>query len=312
MSPPLRTLLQSFRASTPGTFHASITQSWMQGRTTFGGCSAALCLEGAKRHLQDDALPLRSALVSFVGPAGGNVDVKTTVLRRGKAKGKGMAFVRAEMFAAESGELATSCQFAFGADRLASAFHSTMGVDDPPAALPGPDASPSLFASSAAFPPPVFTQHFEARLAQGGAPGSGAEESDNFMWVRHKGVDYPSSSSSSSSSSTTRGTDGGVPGVDDDVALLCLADMPPPAIVPRFTEAAPVSSCTWIVNFLARPAPPASSGGWFLLRSKAEGAWGGYSSQDMAIYGAENTPIAVGRQCVAIFDKAPTQSQSRL
>ena len=84
------------------------------------------------------ALPLRSALVSFVGPAGGNVDVKTTVLRRGKAKGKGMAFVRAEMFAAESGELATSCQFAFGADRLASAFHSTMGVDDPPAALPGP------------------------------------------------------------------------------------------------------------------------------------------------------------------------------
>jgi hypothetical protein len=54
-----------------------------QGRTTYGGCSAALCLEAAKRLLRDqrhssgaaELPPLRSAQVAFVGPAGGDVQV---------------------------------------------------------------------------------------------------------------------------------------------------------------------------------------------------------------------------------------------
>jgi hypothetical protein len=54
-----------------------------QGRTTYGGCSAALCLEAAKRLLRDqrhsagaaELPPLRSAQVAFVGPAGGDVKV---------------------------------------------------------------------------------------------------------------------------------------------------------------------------------------------------------------------------------------------
>ena len=31
-----------------GKYAAGISAGWMQGRTTFGGCSAALCLEGAR------------------------------------------------------------------------------------------------------------------------------------------------------------------------------------------------------------------------------------------------------------------------
>lgn len=276
---PLRDLLRSFRASPePGIFHAEITVSWMQGRTTFGGCSAALCLEGAKRHMEGGqrTLPLRSALVSFVGPVGGDVEVRTSVLRRGKT----MTFVRSELFEAASGELATSCQFAFGAERP-SGFDEAAGVEALPARLPAPDRCGSLFEGS---PGPTFTQHFPARLARGARPRTGAEEA-----VRS----------------------GGVPGVDGDVALLCLADMPPPAMVPRFRGHVPVSSATWMINFLGCPggaAPRAGEGGWFLLRSKAESARGGYSSQDMAIYGAGGAPIATGRQCVAIFDKP----QSRL
>ena len=57
----------------------------MQGQTTYGGLSAALCLEGARRLLGEDALPLRSANITFVGAAGGDVDVNASYLRRGKA-----------------------------------------------------------------------------------------------------------------------------------------------------------------------------------------------------------------------------------
>ena len=71
---PLLTLLQSFKQSAPGVFTCSLTPGWMQGRTTYGGMSAALCLEGAKRILSDDKLALRSALVSFVGACGGDVE----------------------------------------------------------------------------------------------------------------------------------------------------------------------------------------------------------------------------------------------
>ena len=49
----------------------------MQGKTTYGGLSAALCLEGARRLLLEDGgslPPLRSASVAFVGAAGGEED----------------------------------------------------------------------------------------------------------------------------------------------------------------------------------------------------------------------------------------------
>lgn len=239
-------------------------------------------------------LPLRSALVSFVGPAGGDVEVRTAVLRRGRT----MTFVRSELFEAASGELATSCQFAFGAER-ASGFDEAAGVEAPPARLPAPDRCGSLFEGS---PGPTFTQHFLARLAHGARQRTGAEESDHWIWVRHAGCAEEDQEAVRS---------GGVPGVDGDVALLCLADVPPPAILPRLRGPGPTSSATWMINFLGCPggaAPRAGEGGWFLLRSRAESARGGYSSQDMAIYGAGGAPIATGRQCVAIFDRP----QSRL
>lgn len=48
---------------------------------------------------------------------------------------------------------------------------------------------------------------------------------------------------------------GGVAGVGDEVALLGLADMPPPAIMSAFAQPAPVSSVTWQVTRLACKAP---------------------------------------------------------
>ena len=284
-TPPFKQLLSTFKgsASSPSSlFQASIAPSWMQGRTTYGGCSAALCLEGAKRHLNNDEMPLRSALVSFVGPAGGEVEVRARTIRSGKT----MAFVNSELFTSE-GELATTCMWAFGSSRE-SAFAEDMGVEPQLAFLPSPEECSSLF-DGAKFVP-TFTQHFEARLARGARPGSGSLESDHWIWARHRGVDL------------TGRKNGSVANVDDDVALVAIADLLPPAIAARFPGASPVSSATWMLNFLSEEREALDSG-WFLLRSKAEHARGGYSSQDMAMYGAGGTPIAVGRQCVAIFDK---------
>ena len=324
---PLASLLATMGGrSATGPFAVTLTPAWMQGRTTYGGCSAALCLEAARRMLALELSsgaplpPLRSASVAFAGAVGGAVEVRGEVLRRGKA----MSFVRGEVLD-EKGQVATSATFAFGLGRP-SLFHEC-SVAAPPVGLKGPEDCEDLFAG-APFRP-VFTQNFEARLALGGKPASGyAGAAEHFIWVRHRGCIGGASESGGSLVDQHGGgeSDGGglgvgsVAGVAAEVAMLALADMPPPAMLPRFPSPAPIASATWHVNFLEdltaahHPAPAvgaaaeaeatavcARPGGWWLLMARAEHAKAGYSSQDMALWGRDGRPVLVGRQSVAIF-----------
>ena len=65
------------------------------------------------------------------------------------------------------------------------------------------------------------------------------------------------------------------------------------------TGPAPISSMTWLINLLT-PLPE-TDGGWFLLRALGNYAEKGCSSQDMAIWNADGTAVAVGMQSIAIF-----------
>ncbi len=96
-----------------GGFSTVIPADWMQGRTAFGGLSAALALDAALR-LEPDLPPLRSAQVAFIGPLSGEVHVTATRLRRGR----NAAFIQADV-TSEAG-LGLRATFVFMAD-LASA-----------------------------------------------------------------------------------------------------------------------------------------------------------------------------------------------
>lgn len=247
-----------------GALSVSVPPDWMQGRTTYGGMSAALCLEAALRAFPD-APPLRSALVSFIGPAGGDVTARASVLRQGKS----VTFIEADV-RGEKG-IATRCTFAFGGARP-SRFNETF---TPPHKMPPPEQCPPFF------PPdmqigPSFAHHFENKLAKGARPISGSKEHDHYIWVRHR--------------------DDKAAGI---VSLLALADMPPPAVLPMFDEPAPISSMTWLVNVLTDK--PQTRDGWWLLQSRAEQASQGYSSQDMLVWNRDGELVITGRQSVAVF-----------
>lgn len=64
-------------------WRATIPENWMQGRTSYGGLSAALALHAAQRS-DVDLPPLRSAQISFIGPLAGEVVIRATRLRRGR------------------------------------------------------------------------------------------------------------------------------------------------------------------------------------------------------------------------------------
>lgn len=257
-------LLAGLERGAQGRIEAHIPADWMQGRTTYGGLTAALSLEAAVEIAGD--IPIRSVQVAFIGPVGGDLVVSPSLLRRGKNS----AFVNVDVVG-EAG-LAARSIFAFGVKR-----ESMLSVSDMPMpeGLPGPHEVQSLFPDEERRP--NFTRHFNMRLAEGAQPMAGAGEPVMGMWLRHRdeAVLY------------------------SPTAVLALADAPPPAAMGMFTRPGPVSSMTWMAEFLTDRIE--TSEGWFYARHVAQTIRDGYSSQAMRLWSADGTPVLVGRQTVAVF-----------
>ncbi len=239
-----------------------VPPDWMQGRTLYGGISAALCLAGVRLDFPD-LPPLRSAQISFVGPASGDVTVTTRMLRQGKSA----SFVIADL-TSEAGP-GTHATFCFGAARVSAYDLSRFAPPD----VPGPENAPNHFARGG----PAFKQHFDVRLVGGAAPVSGAAEADVILWLRPLDLDAR----------------------PVEALLLAMADVPPPAAMSLFTAPAPISSMSWMVDVMAPDR--ISPDGWYLLRSTAEVTRDGYSAQSMALWSRDGTPLLAGRQTVALF-----------
>jgi acyl-CoA thioesterase len=236
---------------------------WRQGRTLYGGISAALCLEAVIRDYPD-VPPLRSAQIAFVGPASGEAAMQTQLLRRGKSA----AFVACDLTSDDA--VMTRALFCFGGNRDTGA----LAAAGPPVDLPGPDMATAFFDTDRR---PVFAQHFDMRRASGPLPLSGAETADICFWARHVDPDAPGNA----------------------VSLLALADAAPPAAMAMLTSVTAISTMTWTIDIL--DPSYLSRSGWWLCRSTAETNADGYSAQSMAIWTETGAPVALGRQTVAIF-----------
>jgi len=255
-------IINSTSQNADHTFTTDIPTNWMQGRTTYGGLSAALCLEAVQRTYPE-LPPLRSAHVSFAGPVGGTVSISTKLMRQGGS----VCFISAEL-QGEKG-LATHVVFCFGSSRPSRIDQDFMSFPD----LPSPQESEDFFTSAQR---PPFTHQFDCLLAEGDRPITGSKQSTVSLWVRHKDK-----------------------AANNLVGLLSLADMPPPALLPMFEEFKPVSSMTWSMNFLTENID--TQDGWWLLKSIAEHGRDGYSSQNMEVWNSHGQLVIAGRQNVAMF-----------
>lgn len=243
-----------------GGFVTEIPEDWKQGRTSYGGFSAALALEAA-RNLAPDLPPLRSAQVSFVGPLSGEVEVRARILRRGR----NASWISAEI-TSESGVGLTATFVFMGPVESTLHLHE---VPMPARIIPVDQAK--------ALPDgrgPGFAGHFNRRFA---VPRSDQPEPEIDWWVQLKDRE----------------------GLDPMVELLLCADALPPGVLFMMNSAAPISSMTWLVNLLT--PLPVSRDGWWMLRSAGNYAEQGCSSQDMAIWNADGTAVAVGMQSIALF-----------
>ncbi|MEN8723813.1 MAG: thioesterase family protein [Alphaproteobacteria bacterium] len=250
-------------------YQVVLPPDWLQGRTAFGGLTAALCWQATQRDA-DDLPPLRSAQISFVGPAGGTLRIKPDLLRRGKSS----AFYGVDLFGDD--KLAARAMFCFGASR-----ESKLDLVDYPAPdVPHWDACEGFFRPVAEHPatPQHFSQHFESRMAGGARPVTPGAKPEFLIWLRHGDATLP----------------------DNLSPLIALADALPPAAIVAFPpERKPISTMTWSIEVLSDT--PKSASGWWLVQSVAKTAQQGYSAQDMSVWNDQGQPVLMMSQTVAIF-----------
>lgn len=258
-----KTLMHSGKQTGETAMSFHVPDSWMQGRTTYGGLTAALCLEAAMST--SGGRPIRSAQIAFVGPVSGDVECTATLLR----EGKNTVFTSVRMIG-ETG-VAAEAIFAFGAHRESSLNFAHLPAPE----VTAPDETASFFGDSPKRP--AFTRNFNIRLAKGKPPMSGAPDADMSLWMRHK--------------------DGAV--APDALSVLALADAPPPAALAMLTGPARISSMTWMAEFLTDDIQ--TEQGWFLARHVADTSKDGYNSQAMTLWNTSGEPIMIGRQTIAVF-----------
>lgn len=257
-------VLQAARP-TPEGLRFPMAENWTQGRTAFGGYTAAVLLAAARRQAED-LPPLRSALINFTAPVTADPVVTPELLRRGRNVTTLAARARID------GAVVALGAFSFGAPQQS---HVTV-------ACPAPDAG-AVEDTEPYLPPGMprlparFLENFEIRLIVGARPFTGAARGHVRVWARHRDPQ-------------ARGTIEG---------LLCLADLLPPAIFPMLTRIGPNSSMTWICNFLTDTL--ATRDGWWMAETDLTAAQDGYSSQVMRIWNGAGDLVVEGMQSVIVF-----------
>lgn len=235
--------------------------SWSQGRTLYGGMTAALGWAAASRALPD-LPPLRAMQAAFIGPAAGHLTLTPEVLRQGKSATTVGVEVRGE--AGLAARLTLFC----GAPRPSKVAHERAAAPF----APPPDDLPAVLKAGQG---PTFAVNYDIRHVAGGLPFSGGEP-EFLMWARLKAAE----------------------GCDALVSLIALADVLPPASMPVFPEFGVISTLSWSVDFDRLPDDP---GAWYLASAISESTADGYSRQSMSLWDETGRRVLAGRQTVAIF-----------
>lgn len=237
--------------------------NWLQGRTSYGGLSAAMALHAAMQQVPSSLPPLRSAQFAFVGPMAEGITFDAHVLRQGKSA-TSMA-----VDAHVDGQTALRSTLFFANERSSAISHALTIA--PCVNAPDQYAPPT----DAAYLPSFFC-NFDVRFTSAAMPVSAASEPELAAWVKLKGADH----------------------VDPQVALLAIGDCLPPAAMASFVTSAPISSMNWAVELVNSPR---DISGWFLLRSRSLHAGHGYSHQLMEVWDEHGQLLMAGTQTVALF-----------
>ncbi len=244
------------------TWRFEMPKGWMQGRTVYGGLSAAAATALASRSV-DTARRLRTLGVHFLAPVSpGPVEGEVRLLREGKST----TFVDARLL--QQGRTVVAATAVFVRPREGTACVAA------PMHQNAPDA-----ASLAELPfieglTPECTQHVALRWASGALPFSGAKEARFTGYCRFR-----------------------VPAGDVEGVLGLLDAWPSPSLA-VLSAPAPESSVSWTAHIVH--VPPEFDG-WFWFEYETVVGDAGYHTVVGRLYGSDFRLVAWTEQLVAVF-----------
>ena len=244
-----------------------LTAHWAQGRAIYGGVVGGLLAGIMRRQVSDDR-PLRSFMLSFVGPAQvGQADLTASVLRSGRS------VTQVEARLTQAGQTQALAMASFGGPR-----DSDIVVQPPerPTAKAPEGLQEFPFVEGLT---PAFTRQFDFRWASGGLPYSQQKDPDFTGWIRFR-----------------------EPGAVSPEWLLALIDAWPPGLLSMCKPPAANSSMTWSVEVVT-PIDDAPVDDWWFYDVEHHGAADGFGQASARIFAPDGRLAAVSRQSVAIFDK---------
>ncbi len=246
----------------------SLPKVWGQGRTAYGGVSAAMLLAAIQEKVETGRL-MRSFNCNFVGPLlleqPFTIDVE--VLRQGKSASQVVAR------AIQDGKTSILCQVCFGVARESKV--KVVNKDTHDMSLP----KKAKFLPQIPKVTPKFLRFFDLAIDKGKLPFTGSKKSLIHGWMRY--TNPPESIT--------------------DAHLIGLIDSWPPTVLQMLRWPAPASTMCWNVEFI-HPHTALQPTDWFAYQSHTRQAEDGYAHTEANIWDQKGELIAISRQAVAIFD----------
>lgn len=242
-------------------------ENWCQGRTAFGGLSAALLYQAIRGKVTDDRR-LLSLSTNFVGPllADTPFSLSVEILRQGKSSTQVLAK------AIQNEQVCVIVQACFAKSRES-------GINVPVSkslGLKPVDERHTLPFIKGQMP--EFFQHVDLCPQQGAMPFSSAETSHLGGWMRFKHT----------------------PEQITEAHVIALTDAWPPTLLQMFKQPAPASSMSWYLEFVQEPN--LTPGEWLGFEAITHHSKDGYGLEDGCIWSQSGELIALTRQTVALFD----------
>lgn len=246
----------------------SVPDSWSQGRTVFGGLTAAILNRAMTSELSPDKR-MRVQTTQFIGPL--LVDAPFSVQVEHLRDGKNVTQLQANIV--QDGDIVAQGLAAFGGDReskvrVQAEARTDLSVPKKPNWIPQiPKVTPKFF------------RHIEIHIEQGGMPFTGKKTSHYRGAMRFKSA----------------------PEVLDDAHLLALIDAWPPAVLQLLRWPAPASTLSWNVEYL-HPHPTLKGTDWLYYDCTTRQAADGYAHTEATVQAPDGTLLALARQTITVFD----------
>ncbi|MAM86054.1 MAG: acyl-CoA thioesterase II [unclassified Hahellaceae] len=264
-----RAALHEVGAAASATEVLSVDESWMQGRSTFGGLTAAIALQAMQAHAGGRVL--RNFNCNFVGPVD---DAPLSLAPVALRSGKSVTVLGCRIMQPDGIKLDATA--AFGDSRDSDICVDPAGVADVGLVE---DGAPLPHVAGVT---PNFTEYFDYAFTDNKLPftGRGDGVMNGYMRFRESAVKADAALT--------------------PMLLLGLIDAWPPATLPLLRKVVPASTLAWNVQFV-QPCGQSRATDWFRYEAKIAQAADGYGFTHARVWNERDELLAFSQQTVTVF-----------